>query len=427
MSQFDQFMASISTQESGGNYSVVNSIGAVGKYQVMKANIPGWSKQVLGYSISWQKFRDTPSLQEKIVKGILKGYYDKWGMRGAAAAWYAGPGNHDLDMSTRSQSGGPSIKSYVDSVVGRVSGGSTYSGTGVGGDPVVPKLSEKELAEQYGFTSGFLNANPDIKKLFKSMVSQGWSKDMFQAKLRDSKWWKTHSDKERQYLTQMFTDPATAKQSLSQASITANQLAQALGVKSTSFTKKKIQEAAYNIVAKGWNEGQLRYFLGQYVYFDGGQMEGQGADTVNELRAYAYSMGVTFSGKWYADNARKVLRGIATISDYKNDMLNQAKASFPQYAKQLDGGQTVADIASPYMQSMSQILELPAGSINLFDSTIKKALQYKNKNTLQTEAKPLWQFENDLRGDPRWKQTKNAQDSLMQVGHQVLADFGFKY
>jgi len=420
-------MASISTQESGGNYSVVNSIGAVGKYQVMKANIPGWSKQVLGYSISWQKFRDTPSLQEKIVKGILKGYYDKWGMRGAAAAWYAGPGNHDLDMSTRSQSGGPSIKSYVDSVVGRVSGGSTYSGTGVGGDPVVPKLSEKELAEQYGFTSGFLNANPDIKKLFKSMVSQGWSKDMFQAKLRDSKWWKTHSDKERQYLTQMFTDPATAKQSLSQASITANQLAQALGVKSTSFTKKKIQEAAYNIVAKGWNEGQLRYFLGQYVYFDGGQMEGQGADTVNELRAYAYSMGVTFSGKWYADNARKVLRGIATISDYKNDMLNQAKASFPQYAKQLDGGQTVADIASPYMQSMSQILELPAGSINLFDSTIKKALQYKNKNTLQTEAKPLWQFENDLRGDPRWKQTKNAQDSLMQVGHQVLADFGFKY
>ena len=427
MSQFDQFMASISTQESGGNYSVVNSIGAVGKYQVMKANNPGWSKQVLGYSISWQKFRDSPSLQEKIVKGILKGYYDKWGMRGAAAAWYAGPGNHDLDMSTRSQSGGPSIKSYVDSVVGRVSGGSTYSGTGVGGDPVVPKLSEKELAEQYGFTSGFLNANPDIKKLFKSMVSQGWSKDMFQAKLRDSKWWKTHSDKERQYLTQMFTDPATAKQSLSQASITANQLAQALGVKSTSFTKKKIQEAAYNIVAKGWNEGQLRYFLGQYVYFDGGQMEGQGADTVNELRAYAYSMGVTFSGKWYADNARKVLRGVATISDYKNDMLNQAKASFPQYAKQLDGGQTVADIASPYMQSMSQILELPAGSINLFDSTIKKALQYKNKNTLQTEAKPLWQFENDLRGDPRWKQTKNAQDSLMQVGHQVLADFGFKY
>lgn len=421
---FDEFMWAIGQQESGGSYSVVNAYGAVGKYQVLKSNIPGWSKQVLGYSISWQKYRDSPDLQEKIVRGILKGYYNKWGARGAAAAWYAGPGNHDLDMSTKSQSGGPSIKRYVDQVLNRVGG---YTGSGSGGDPVVPKLSEKELAEQYGFTSSFLNSNPEIKSIFKKMVSDGWSKDMFQAKLRDTKWWKTHSDKERQYLTQMFTDPATAKQSLSQANVTVRQLANQLGIKETDFTKKKMSEAAYNVVAKGWNEGQLRYFLGQYVYFNGGDMQGQGADVENELRSYAYNMGVKMSDSWYADNTRKVLRGIATTTDFKNDMLRQTKAAFPQYSKQLDGGQTLADIASPYMQSMAQILELPTGSINLFDSTIKKALQYKNPTTLQTESKPIWQFENDLRADPRWKQTKNAQDSLMQVGHQVLADFGFKY
>ena len=426
-SGFDAFMRSIATQESGGNYSVVNSIGAVGKYQVMKANIPGWSRQVLGYSVSWQKFRDTPSIQEKVVRGILKGYYDSWGPRGAAAAWYAGPGNHDLDMSTKSQSGGPSIKEYVDSVVGRVDT-STYSGSGIGGDPVVPKLDKAELAEKYGFTMDFLNANPEIRdKIFNPMVKEGWSQEMFNAKMRGTKWWKAHSDKERQYLTQMFTDPATARQSLSQARVTVQQLANQLGVKETTLIKKRMSEAAYNMVAKGWNEGQLRYFLGQYVYFNGGDMEGQGADVQNELRSYAYSMGVKMSDSWYAANTRKVLRGLATTSDYKNDMLRQAKAMFPQYSKQLDGGQTVADIAQPYLQSMSQILELPAGSINLYDSTVKKALQYKNPTTLQVQAKPLWQFENDLRGDPRWKQTKNAQDSLMQVGHQVLADFGFKY
>jgi hypothetical protein len=71
---FEQLLYGIGVQESGGNnYHVVNSIGAVGKYQVMKGNIPGWSKQVLGYSISWQTFRDSPALQEKIVRGILKG------------------------------------------------------------------------------------------------------------------------------------------------------------------------------------------------------------------------------------------------------------------------------------------------------------------------------------------------------------------
>ncbi|MBW8732536.1 MAG: transglycosylase SLT domain-containing protein, partial [Terrabacter sp.] len=124
-------MAGISAQESGGNYSAVNKgSGALGKYQVMPANVPGWSRQVLGYSITASQFLHSPSLQEKIVSGILHGYFNKYGARGAAAAWYAGPGNHDLDMSTKSQYGGPSIKSYVDSVLkhaGASSGGSSTS------------------------------------------------------------------------------------------------------------------------------------------------------------------------------------------------------------------------------------------------------------------------------------------------------------
>jgi hypothetical protein len=36
----------------------------------------------------------------------------------------------------------------------------------------------------------------------------------------------------------------------------------------------------------------------------------------------------------------------------------------------------------------------------------------------------LWQFEQDLRKDPRWNFTKNAQDSLMNTTRKVLQDFG---
>ena len=419
----DELLNGVRKVESGGNYHVVNGIGAVGAYQVMKANIPSWTKKALGYSMTWQQFRDSRSAQDAVARTILGGYYRKYGAEGAASMWFSGQPN----PNSSSSDGGNTVRQYVNKVMGAAGSAPTYTGSGLGGDPVVPKLSDKELAEQYGFTMSFLNANPDLKTKFQQMVKEGWSKDMFQAKLRETGWWKHHSDKERQYLTQMFTDPATARQSLSQASTTVRQLANQLGIKENSFTKKKMSEAWYNMVAKGWNEGQLRYFMGQYVYFDGGDMEGQGADVQNDLRSYAYSMGVKMSDKWYADVSRQVLRGTATASDQKNVMLRHAKASFPQYSKQLDAGQTVADIAQPYMQSMSQILELPQGSINLYDSTVRKALQYKNPTTLQTQAKPLWQFENDLRGDPRWKQTKNAQDSLMQVGHQVLSDFGFKY
>lgn len=418
----DQLLYGIRKVESGGNYSVVNSIGAVGAYQVMKSNIPSWTKQALGKSMTWQQFRDSPSAQDAVARYMIGKYYNQYGAEGAASMWFSGQPNPNSSASD----GGNTVRQYVNKVIS-ASGGGTISNSGGNYVAATPKLSMDELAEEYGFTSSFLNANPELKKLFQNMVSQGWSKDMFQAKLKNTKWWKTHSDKERQYLTQTYTDPATAKQDFQAALVSTKQLAEQLGIKDTKYTTARIQEAAYNVVAKGWTDAQLRYYLGQYVYFDGGDMEGQGAQVQGDLKSYAYSMGVTMSDQWYADNTRKVLRGLATEDDFKNEMLRQAKSMFPQYSKQLDGGQTVADIASPYMQEMAQILELPQGSINLFDPTIKKALQYKNPGNLQNETKPMWQFENELRADPRWKQTKNAQDSLMQVGHQVLSDFGFKY
>ena len=419
----DQLLYGIRKVESGGNYRVVNSIGAVGAYQVMKGNVPEWTRQALGYSMTWQQFRDSKSAQDAVARYKLGIFYKKYGAEGAASMWFSGQPNPNSTASD----GGNTVRQYVNKVIGASGGGSISSSGGVEYTASTPKLSQKELAEDYGFTMSFLEANPELKKLFSDMVSKGYSKDMFQAKLRDTKWWKGHSDKEREYLTQTFTDPATAKQNFQAALVSTRQLAESLGIKDTKYTLARIQEAAYNVVAKGWSDSQLRYYLGQYVSFDGGNMQGQGADVENELRTYAYSMGVSMSDKWYADNTRQVLRGLATTSDYKNQMLRTAKAQFPQYSKQLDAGQTVADIASPYMQSMAQILELPAGSINLFDPTIKKALQYKDPSTLQGGSKPMWQFENELRSDPRWKQTQNAQDSLMQVGHQVLSDFGFKY
>ena len=413
-------------------YRVVNDWGAVGKYQVLKSNIPQWSRAALGYSITWQQYRDSPSLQEKIVRHRLKGYYDKYGARGAASAWYSG--NPSLHMSTRAQPGGPSIKTYVDSVVNRAggytgkSGGMSGSKTRVGGSSAGKEVrrSAEELAEDYGFVDALFDSNKELKRLFDKAVKGQWTASKFQAELRDSKWWKTHSKSERDYLTKRFGDPATAKQDMKQAYVRVRQLANQMGMRETPGNLKKLNTWAYNVVAKGWDDSQLRNEIGKFVYFSGDTWQGEGGETQEKLREYAYSMGVTMSGQWYADKSRNVIRGLATVQDYESEIRKQAKATYSQWGKQIDGGQTVMDLASPYMQSMATILELPAGSINLTDSTIKRALQGKDKNTGANMVIPLWQFENELRSDPRWKQTKNAQDSLMGVAHQVLTDFGVK-
>lgn len=140
--QFDAFFKALAKQESGGNYRAVNSLtGALGKYQVLPSNVAPWARQYLGKSMTSSQFLNSPDLQEQLVKAVLGSYYDKWGPRGAAAAWYAGPANHNLHMSTRAQPGGPSIKGYVDSIIGMMNqmlassmpggaGGGAYAGMG---------------------------------------------------------------------------------------------------------------------------------------------------------------------------------------------------------------------------------------------------------------------------------------------------------
>ena len=435
---FDAFVWSITQQESGGNYKALGiwlnmpygRDRAYGRYQVMGANIPDWTAKYYGKRLTPQQYLNNRAAQDAVVRGRLKSYVDKYGYRGAASAWYSG--NPNLHMSTRPQKGGPSIKGYVDSVMGRAgrypggSGKSSGGSVGGGGSPAKAS-SPKATAEDYGFVLGLLNSYPELKKLFKRAVDKGWDPSKFQAEIRDTKWWKTHSQAERDYLVKRYGDPASAKQDYNQAYIRVRQMANSMGLRETPGNKKRLSTWAYNMAAKGWDEAQLRNEIGKYVYFNNDTWQGEGGETQEKLRSAAYAMGVKMSGQWYADKTRNVLRGLGTVQDYEDEIRRQAKALFPHWGKQIDAGQTVLDLASPYMQSMAQILELPGGSLNLFDPTIKKALTYKDPKSGKNTVKPLWQFENELRNDPRWRKTTNAQNSLMQVAHQVLADFGVKY
>ena len=427
---FEQFFRAIAEQESGNNYKAIGPVvrgnRAYGKYQVMDFNIPSWTKQHYGKSLTPQQFLNNSAAQEAVARGVLKGYWDKYGIRGAASAWYSG--NPKLHNSTSKQSGGPSIKAYVDSVISKAGGMPTSGGDYMGSKEgyTMPALDSQELAEKYGFASSFLNSIPELKDLFSSAVAEGWSKDMFQAKLRNTKWFKSTNAEERKYLLEMAADPASAQLRWDNTSLKVRQLANRLGIQENDFTWTKIHEATRNMIYKGWDESAVRFFLGEYIAL-GAVQEGEAGEAHDAMHQYAYAMGIELSDGWYGDRARNIARGIATLQDYKSEIANLAKAQFPQWTAQIEGGQTVADIAQPYLQSMANILELPAGSVNLFDNTIKKALSYTDSKTLEKGAKPLWQFENELRSDPRWKQTKNAQDSLMQVGHKVLADFGLAY
>jgi hypothetical protein len=309
-----------------------------------------------------------------------------------------------------------------------VTNASSSKGSSRGGDggsllPAAKERSRAELAEDYGYVLDLFDSVPELKKLFERATKGQWTPQKFQAEVRDTKWWKERPDSARKFLILQSGDPATARQQLDQMMVKITQASGSLGGPTDSKTIRKI---ALEAIMNAWTDGQIRWNLAKRIDLGGDKRPGEAGENYDKLASYAYDMGIRMSDWWLGEASRQIVAGSKSIQDFEDEIRRNAKGTYSNWAKQIDAGQSVADLASPYFQSMATILELPAGSVNLFDPTIKKALQSKDSQG-KSVIKPMWQFENELRNDPRWRKTKNAQDSAMQITRQVLSDFGFVY
>lgn len=144
--EFESLVSAIGGQESegSGGYNAVNGrTGASGKYQIMPSNWPSWAEEA-GLSADAPM---TPENQEIVARHKLREYYDKYGARGAAIAWYGGEGalNYSDEALNRKQGNGnePSINEYANDVMSRM-GKSGNMAT------IAPKYKEaKSFLEQY--------------------------------------------------------------------------------------------------------------------------------------------------------------------------------------------------------------------------------------------------------------------------------------
>jgi hypothetical protein len=124
MATLDQFLAAIRQQESGGNYQVVNSIGAMGAYQVMPSNLAAWTKAALGHSVSQAEYLSHPNEQDAVARYELGPVFSSHGAAGAAAWWYSG------QTDPTKTYGNPPVYKYVQEVLARIgSAGSVTGGT----------------------------------------------------------------------------------------------------------------------------------------------------------------------------------------------------------------------------------------------------------------------------------------------------------
>lgn len=132
----DRLAAATRLQESGspsGNYGAIGKPVkrgdgfdyAYGAYGIMGANIPSWTKEVLGKSMTPDEFLRDPQAQDTVAKAKLAEYHAKYGnIEDVASMWFSGkPFENNTSVDATS---GMTVPEYVSDMV------SNYYGGGVG-------------------------------------------------------------------------------------------------------------------------------------------------------------------------------------------------------------------------------------------------------------------------------------------------------
>jgi hypothetical protein len=110
--------AAIANIESGGDYGALGPTTksgdrAYGKYQVMGANIPSWTKQALGKSLTAQEFLASPAAQERVFEDQFAKNTAKYGSaQDAASVWFSG--KPVAQAGQRADVLGTTVPSYVN-------------------------------------------------------------------------------------------------------------------------------------------------------------------------------------------------------------------------------------------------------------------------------------------------------------------------
>lgn len=141
------------------------------------------------------------------------------------------------------------------------------------------------------------------------------------------------------------------------------------------------------------------------------------------IKELARRNGINLSDAAATDYANKIVAEQIDENTAYNNIRASAASAFPQFAENIKSGVDLKTIADPYIQSMSKILEIPDGGIDLFDPTVRGALSYTQPDG-KVGTKSLYDFETELKNDPRWAYTKNARQSLDNVGLQILKSWG---
>jgi hypothetical protein len=280
--------------------------------------------------------------------------------------------------------------------------------------------------QQYGFVDDFLDAYPGIKALVKQAIKDGLTPLAFEARLKNTKWYQSRTEAQRQWDKNAYDDPGENKRLQEKSSIALAAAAARAGV---TLSKTDLATLSKRAARNGWTDAEFQAALANRVAIGrnpaDATLTGTVGTTYDELRKTAASYGVAASATKLNEQIKAVIAGKASVEDFEDHYRELAKKQFGGVADLLDQGMTTMDVLDPYLQRAAQDLGVTAAQImapgadGYMDDMWTKAIQGDKPMTLD-------EWQRLLRTDVKYgySRTTKAKTEAASVGARIAEMFG---
>lgn len=300
-------------------------------------------------------------------------------------------------------------------------------------------LSVPELLVLAYKSQGWVNAriDPDTGRVVKGKRPDGtpqeWDAAKIALEIQNTGWYQSRDGMQRQAENARLSDPASWQRNVTDIAATLEREAVKMGADTAGTDLKALAE---NILKDNWDyiqrqpdagipQSVLAAHLVPLIRQKDGSFTGQAGVSAVQLRQMAQSYGVRMTDRWYADAVQNLAAGRTTEADLMSQIVGTAKSAWAGIGDRISETTSVADLASAYVQTMAEALELDPDQVNLDTPEIRRAMTWIDPSSGQPRQKSLWEFEQELRMDPRWERTRQGQQELTEASMKMLTDFGF--
>jgi hypothetical protein len=292
--------------------------------------------------------------------------------------------------------------------------------------PAQDTLSVTQLRQQYGWILNLLDSDPKLKTLFTNAVNGGWTEARFQAALRNTTWYKTHSESFRNAELMRYTDPKQWNQRNLQQQADIQAKATALGA---TLLPADLKRLAYQSLQGAWTDSQMMTTLAGFVpgQAAGAHPGGSSGQAFDEIRKLSADYMIPYSNDKAATWAVKIATGQSTMEDALTYFKENAKLQNPYMSAAIDAGHTVTEYLDPYRQQAAQTLGIIPDAIDWTQAKWQQIFSATDPKTGQVVPLSLADSTKKIKNDPvyGYDQSAPGQNERSTFGHQMLNMFGF--